>query len=221
MLPSGLPLTSHSFCPVMTLLACLYVAVLDLLVCRIKDCFPGASAHGHPVTDDGKRNSLCMDRRKPGSPHTMAYINVKQLPAALRNLSQRRQLQNRRLRTMGVKGFNTVSTEALMAFGFSSERMDESVKAWSSFLESVGVKPHEWVIRKVLEGEQVGAMSGIACGKGYHNACKLGGHPLKWHTETIYNYGEVERALQRINGGAYMKFLRHNNSVGEWSGELL
>jgi len=165
---------------------------LDFVACNIRDCF--IRWIGRPVAADGSGTDLCFKRRFLDAP-PLALFYTKDLAKHLGDFLNTGKWQLRQLRKAGFRSFQTVTSEALMGFGTSASKLQQSMRAWMDFLASLGIRPDAAKVRTVLEG---------GCGK----TCAVGARPDKPHSSVIYNIQEVAAIVRNASNPALQRLLR-------------
>eukprot|EP00040_Diaphanoeca_grandis_P006194 m.36331 g.36331 ORF g.36331 m.36331 type:complete len:323 (-) comp17336_c0_seq1:515-1483(-) len=172
--------------------------VLDVAVCRIRDCFGTKATPGHPfispgepVFANGTSAELCFSRRRKHDHPTFAKFNMDRIVQTLEfpmNVYEQQVLEAKKWALN--KDLLSVSTESLLAFEFSNTTvaMEHSIQAWSSVLEAWTITPNLTTIREIFTSQ-------------------WGTHRRYSHESVIYNHLDVYNAL--LTNPALNKFSQH------------
>ena len=154
--------------------------ILDLYICRIRDCF--VKSRSYPVdASTGKKTNLCFQRRKRKDVTVKAFVNVNTLAQRLQQYMKINSIHDARHRNVFKGNFETVATEDLFAFenSNSTDALDLSLQSWITVFHSWNVTPDIPLIRQYIDAYPDHGM-----------------RPLRSHTETVYNAEQVKKALK-------------------------
>lgn len=132
---------------------------LDTMLCQIRDCmlsqFLGLSEqHAIPVTPDGKRSSLCFDRRSSNTPVVVKINDFSKVWSYLRNDTKRQEHMVQALKKNGMSPWSNSIVEDLEAFEYESSPgplTSKSAQQWVSFANGLGISVTEQEVRSMMK----------------------------------------------------------------------